>query len=159
MYTLLMILGIVLAGLIAWQDFRDREIHAYLLGLFGLLGGFFSMLERGLEGIVSLGVNGLLVSLMLASVWLIFRLKDRQAVMDVKLGWGDVVMLYALACWWEPMAFLTYYSISVFGLSLVFVSAQMLNKLPKQYPIPLAGALAISFALSYPFFHPFSNPF
>lgn len=149
----ILLLGMLAAVMIAWQDFRDREIHVLWLSLFGLVGGIGLFLKWGTNLWIQLLPNFLLISLMLFLLVLAIRLYKGRKVMDQQLGWGDVVMLYALACWWEGMNFLYFYTSSLCLFSLGFLLFQLWGKWEKEAPIPLAGLWSIAFLLSYPFYH------
>ncbi|MEM6801598.1 MAG: hypothetical protein AAF696_09340 [Bacteroidota bacterium] len=149
----ILLLGILAAGMIAWQDFRDREIHILWLALFGLVGGSGLFLKWGSELWILLFPNFLLISFILFLLVIGTRMYKGVKVMDQQLGWGDVVMLYALACWWEGLYFLYFYTLSLCLFSLGFLLFQYVGKWEKEAPIPLAGLWSLAFLIVYPFYH------
>ncbi len=130
---------------IAIQDFHKREIHVLLLGILGLSGGITRYLEWKHFFWVSFLSNVALILLLLGLVIAAYRLQGQGPVMDQKLGWGDVVLLLSLAPWMEPLSFLLFYSLCCTGLSLGFVLLWRLGRIQRDYPIPLAGFLALAF--------------
>ena len=150
MNLLFIFTGMLSAGLILWQDFKDREIHILWLALFCLSGILHFYLGKGTGALMNLGISYSLVSLMLFILVFLTKMLTGQRVMDRQLGWGDIFMLYGLASWWETFEFLVFYTLSLWMLASLFLIAQKTNRIPKNYPIPLAGAWALTFMLYFP---------
>lgn len=144
-------IGMVSAGLIAWQDFKDREIHIAYLIAFSLAGIALFFYQKGWESLMQLIPSILMVSLLLLFLVLLTKIWCGKPVMDRQLGWGDVFMLYGLACWWETYYFLIFYTLSSCLLAFIFLILQKQGKVSKGYPIPLAGIWAGAFLLFFPF--------
>lgn len=142
--------GILSSCLILWQDFKDREIHIFWLALFCVSGISFFFWEKGIAAFSILGLSYMLVSLILLVLVFLTKKLTGKTVMDKQLGWGDVFMLYGLASWWETFDFLIFYTLSLWLLSTLFLLAQKTGRIPKAYPIPLAGAWALAFMLFFP---------
>lgn len=148
MYSILISLGFLAAIGIAWQDFRFRQIHILLLialGLAGLALPTHYVAERLQETLINFG----LICFIFLFLFLILRFSHQGKIMDRMLGWGDVVMLFSLACWFGTFDFLCFYTFSTVLLSLGFGFALSLKKIKRNFPIPLAGAWAICFVLFY----------
>ncbi len=145
MWICLLGVGWICCLVIARQDFRRREIHVGPLLLFGLLGGLIRYREWGQVFWHFFLSNIIVVGILLVSILLFFRLKGEKEVMDVKLGWGDIVMLLGLASWMEPTNFLLLYSLTTAILSLLYSLLRRFKLIDKSYPIPLAGWWALAF--------------
>ncbi|MDX2247955.1 MAG: prepilin peptidase [Bacteroidia bacterium] len=137
----------------ACQDFRYREIHLLPLIFFALSGVFYRYSESGWAFLGEWLTNLTLLASMLSLVWLFYRIKGTKKVMDVKMGWGDVIFLAILGIWLKPFSFLFFYSANTFLLSIVFVLGRMTGMIPETYPIPLAGVLGIAFSVFMPLWH------
>lgn len=145
MWILLLGVAWICCLIIAQQDFRHREIHVAPLIVFGILGGLIHWREWGSIFWQHLIANVVVVGLLLGSILLYFRLRGDHQVMDVKLGWGDIVMLLCLASWLEPLPYLILYCACTSLLTLVYGMLRQARQIDAQYPIPLAGWLAIAF--------------
>ena len=139
-------LGLLAALWIAWEDFKSREINVFAFAVFGLLGLLYP--QSLLDPLFYLPriLNLLIIAIMLGTIWLVFRKKE-GAVMDQKLGWGDVVMLLCLAIWLETESFLYLFTATTCLLVLGYFILQKSGRLAADHPIPLAGWLSISFTL------------
>ncbi|WNJ21620.1 prepilin peptidase [Pontibacter sp. G13] len=131
---------------IAWQDFRERRIHlAWLVGL-GVAGVGWRYGQSGWW--VECGFNLLLTALMTVMVVAFFRLKGERQVMDRLMGWGDVVMLGALASWFDSYQFLSFYALMTFLSVLGVTICRILRRLDADFAIPLAGILALGWLVA-----------
>lgn len=139
--------------LTAWQDFRYREIHILPLGLFALGGVCYRLSEDGWGFPGDWLVNLVLLATMLSIVWLVYKLRGTKKVMDVKMGWGDVIFLIILGIWLKPFWFLLFYSTNTFLLSVIFLFGRMAGLIEETYPIPLAGILGCTFSIFMPLWH------
>jgi hypothetical protein len=144
-YWIGMLVGWTACVGIALADFRFREIHLFWLVVFGLAGGMARFQIWGPLFWTNWLTNILLTFFLLGVVLLFFRLRDGGKVMDVKLGWGDIVMLLALASWLHPLHFVLFYTCTVSLLCLGFLLLWQAGKIKRDYPIPLAGFLALAF--------------
>ena len=151
MESLAYILGISGALLIAYQDIKDREIHllAFLLFLGGAISMYFfnPLPDYWKSSLINLGF----VFFMLLAVYLIFRLRGKQLRINKELGLGDILMLGILCFWFNAEQFIFFYALSLSLFSLLALLFIRLRKADKDYPIPLAGGLAIFFLLFFPF--------
>ncbi|MEZ4776121.1 MAG: prepilin peptidase [Bacteroidia bacterium] len=139
--------------LTAWQDFRYREIHILPLGLLALGGVCYRCNEDGWGFAGDWMINLAFLATILGVVWVVYRVRGTEKVMDVKMGWGDVIFLMILGIWFKPFWFLLFYSVNTFFLSVFFLIGRMTGLIPKTYPIPLAGILGITFSVFMPFWH------
>lgn len=140
-----LIAGMLAAAWIAKEDFTTRTIPLYAFGLFALLGTLYQYQKVGLSFWQPFLINGGIVAFMLILVFIIYRIKSREGVMDRVLGWGDVVMLLCLGLWLDPTVFLYLYTLTTCGLVLGYAFLQRAGKLPPNHPIPLAGWLGLAF--------------
>ena len=135
----------------AWQDFRSREIHILPLGLMALSGILFRSFKHQWFWLHAFMVNMMMLIAMMGIIYGFYRMKGEKNIMDVKMGWGDVIFLIILGIWFDPEWFILFYSLNTLILSMVFTIARAMKLISANYPIPLAGILGISFAFTYPF--------
>lgn len=153
MTTLYLTLGAGNCLATAWQDFRTREIHIIPLLLFAASGFCYRYERVGWGFLEEWLTNVLLLSTMFGLVWLGYRFRGAKQVMDVKMGWGDVIFLFILGIWLEPFLFLFFYTANTFLLSIIFLGGRMLGIIPETYPIPLAGILGLTCTVCIPWWH------
>ncbi len=132
---------IVTCLLIAWQDFRTREIHIAPLILLGVTG-LMTMWRAESVGFL---VNGGIIGALLLVIHLVYFLKGERQVMNRLLGWGDVWVLVAVGCWLDPQGFVWFYCLASAWIALGTLTLLRLKRIDKNYLIPFAGWLCIAF--------------
>lgn len=142
MTEILLIGGLVAAIAIAWQDFQHRWIHLGWLMVLAGCGMGFATLEMPHVWAWDYQLNAAFCVLLIGTTVLFFRLKKRQTVMNQLLGWGDVWMLLALACWFQTQDFLVFYLLSTIGTLVLILILRWGQYLPSNMTVPLAGAWA-----------------
>ncbi|MEZ4824843.1 MAG: hypothetical protein R3C61_00900 [Bacteroidia bacterium] len=105
MIVFLLTLGAISCFFSAWQDFRNREIHIAPLGLYGLAGMCYRLLEDGWSFWGEWLLNLTIETMMLGTAWVGYRLRGEKRIMDVKIGWGDAIFLALLGIWLKPYWF------------------------------------------------------
>lgn len=142
----MIVLGCLAAIGIAWSDFGKREIHIAWFGLMAFAGILYHLLQADHMLILpSILFNTLCTGLMVGSIWLYFTFKGVKQIMDKMLGWGDVVMLLVLGIWLPPQIFLLLFTGTSLLLVVFVLILQWRNRIEKEYPIPLAGALGLAY--------------
>lgn len=145
MEILLTSIGVVAALGIAWSDFRIREIHIGWFAIMAIAGIMYQISYGTVNHMNDMLFNGLCIGFMVGSIWLIYRMKGEAKIMDKLLGWGDVVMLIVLGIWLSPLSFLLLFTTTSLILSVGILILQRRGRISQQYPIPLAGTLAVAF--------------
>ncbi len=133
--------------LIAYEDIRSRTVSVVWLVAFGLAGLGFQLAYS--QPLWDIAWNLVLLGFIIGIILLFYRLKG-QKVMDRALGWGDVVMLIGLAMWFDTAGFLGFYVVSTLLISFIFLTLRAFKRIPKDYPIPLAGFMAIMWLIYFP---------
>ncbi|MEM7512992.1 MAG: prepilin peptidase [Bacteroidota bacterium] len=141
-------LGCICCVWIAYEDIRSREISLVPLLLFGAsgLGYQYMQADVGWQFQVLTNVGAMLF--LLSVVWVLYWMKYRRNVLDVGLGWGDVFIFFGLACWYLSMEFMLFFSVNMCVWATLFSILLLRKKISEEYPIPLAGLLAIGFILN-----------
>lgn len=143
------VLALVLA-IIAWQDFKSREITVWLFPLLLLVALFHPQLnliplpifEESKDfgvypALPQLLANISIIVVMLGVSWVYFKLIRKQPIAE-KIGVGDVLMFFAIIPLYEPLGFL--FTIQLSAVAGILVYLIFRNKLNN---IPLAGIMAV----------------
>lgn len=131
---------LIILMLIFYQDLKDRAVNWVLFPGLALLGFLLSMSEVGWEStmmnaLFNMGV--LTVELSVTFLYFFVKTKQVRGFINIKLGIGDIWMLFALSFSFSPV-FYTLFILTALILSLIFA---LLGK--KNQTIPLAGYLSL----------------
>lgn len=134
-----------LLGIIAWQDFRDRSVSAWLLALLALselvAGGFFSgtgtLLRQSAQ-------NAFIIFSLLTFVWIYVIAKNRKWMNLFKDGFGsaDLLLLLILGINFPPFIYVIF-MLSGFILALLSTLLIRMFRRPLVNTVPLAGYLSL----------------
>ncbi|MEM6766788.1 MAG: hypothetical protein AAF655_17770 [Bacteroidota bacterium] len=144
-YISLVVIGLLSCVWIAWEDLKSRYIHILPFLLLGISGAIYLYLSFPKEWYIYLLLNLGGVGILMLLLGLIYRWKGEKNILDNKLGLGDIFMFGSLACWFMPKSFWSFFSLNMCVWAGVYGLLQITQFLPKNYPIPLAGLLAIGF--------------
>ncbi len=147
MTTFATIVGMAAALAIAVQDFRHRWVHLGWLAIFSGAGIGMTLSNRPSAFTWDYPLNGAFCLMLFGLTALLFRLRKKGQVMNHLLGWGDVWMLVALACWFRTEDFLLFYLISTIGTLFGVMMVRLTGGMPSTQTIPLAGAWALWFLI------------
>lgn len=137
------VVGAAMSILIFIQDIRGRWVHLLpLVALFGA-GLLFRLRVHGSAMWPELAANAGFVTVIMVLVWALFRVKDGGKLIGEKLGLGDVLMFYAIATWLDSIGFMFFYVTSMLIILVGVLIYQRMGKAGKDYPIPLAGLMAL----------------
>ena len=152
MQLLCLLVGILTAIILFIQDAKKREISLLWLILFSISGAGYSFLAKGLDFISNALLNCIMVFAILGLILMYYRLKGEKKVMDRLLGWGDIVMMLALAAWFNPWQFSLFYCLSTASLSMLFLLLVKSGRWQPDKSIPLAGLMGLFFSLFFPLY-------
>jgi hypothetical protein len=136
--------GVLSCGWIAWQDFKDRYVHVILF-IFLMLAGILMSVGRPLELVSHALINTALVVTLVLVVWLWIRVIRKLPVSQMMLGWGDIVMMEALAFWLPPVVFILFFTLSTWVILIVTLIYRKAKQRGADFPVPFAGGLAVLF--------------
>ncbi|MEO1451512.1 MAG: prepilin peptidase [Bacteroidota bacterium] len=152
MYIILICIGMVLAALLALQDFRERLVSIWSLAGLALAGFQFQFEKASWLGVQTCLGNLAIILFLWGSVWVILRWKGYRNIMDSALGWGDIAMLAALSGWFPPEIYVLFLCI-VFTVSASgYFLALRCKRISHTYPVPLAGLLGLGFLAMLPLY-------
>ncbi len=130
---------------IAFQDFRNRQIHWFLLPIFGI-GLFFLNFSRiGLRAtLYNFFENVLFLFLVFVFTYIYFIIKKRKFIklVDNYIGLGDILFLVVIAIYFTPFIFVFFFIFSMLLTLLIFGAIHIFKNLEFS-TIPLAGLIAI----------------
>jgi hypothetical protein len=145
MNATLTVIAFTLLAAITWQDVRTRSVMTWLLPALGVVLAVREyQINTGNAFFMNAIINSsiLLVQFAFIHLWLFLRNGHFTKLMDVQIGWGDVVFLVCLAPSFAPLHFCLFVTAgTIFSLVLT-----LLRRRQKE-SIPLAGHLSIFLAL------------
>jgi len=130
---------------LAYQDFRSREIYWFLPPFLCVTGCFgYGVIEEWQIILKSLLLNWLVLSLQLLAVWGYFAILKGSAkqFFDVCIGWGDILFLYAIAPFFSLF---NYVAFMLFSLIVCLLAVFANNFFAKKQlvTVPLAGIFSV----------------
>ena len=135
--------------IIAYQDFKSREVHWFLFPLLLILALFKIWYLDQFKELFSFLLNVIMVLLQLLLLSLYFSIKERKLIniADSYLGWGDILFLFNLCFLLSPVNFILFYLVSL----LVTITSYLIYNafVNSSKPIPLAGLQALIFTIVY----------
>lgn len=146
--------------LLILEDFNLREISWPLIVLIFVLLGIKNWNTEDLTPLLSnILFNFLFIIIQVISILLYVRISKgwKVKVIDHYLGWGDILLLIALAPAFVPFHFILFVLITLLATLVLYSSFRLLNIKHKK-EIPLAGIFSAFFILHL-LFHPFYTDF
>ncbi|MGK6353536.1 hypothetical protein [Parapedobacter sp. DT-150] len=138
----------VVAGLavIAWQDFRDRAVYAWLFPLLCVLAVAHAV-DLGVFSLYVLVANLIIVAGQLALLNLVMYWRTRKWLMHGEqwIGWGDLACFAVLACCFSTVNFVLFYVASLIIVLLAALVTMAMGFRTKH--VPLAGGQAVLLAM------------
>ncbi|KIO75756.1 hypothetical protein TH53_18725 [Pedobacter lusitanus] len=148
---MLVLSGVILIvlGIIAYQDFRYREVYWICFPLLAILFSIYKITTVGLSALLTdIIFTGGFLLLQFLILWLYFCIKYRKTVnlTNGYLGWGDILFLLAICFYLSPVNYIVFYVVSLV-VSIVYALFTRLLSEKEELTIPLAGIQALIFAL------------
>lgn len=138
------IITLLVLGIIAWEDMRERSIHWYWLPLLTLGLVVPAVSENSVhELVMPIGFNLAFIGFQFAAILLFLMLRNRRWVDPFQyIGLGDLLFFAVLALALSPANFLVFY---LSGLALCLPAYFLLVRLKPTTPrsVPTAGFLAL----------------
>lgn len=130
------------ALMIAYQDFKERLISVWLIGLLSLMNAGITVYHRGfvqvLQNLAFLGAY-LLFSYTILLLYFYLKTKRWGGILDHMIGWGDVWLMVGLGLGLDP-------EIQLFFFTGCFVFAMIVFLFLKENrTVPLAGVMALGY--------------
>ena len=150
----LFIAALTASVFIIYQDFKFREINLLLIIGFVIIIAARSLYIESTDQII---LNSIFCMLYFAISYLVLRVyffvknKRSEKLIDEKIGWADIILLFIIGCTLEPEHMIVFFG-SVFILPLLLHLVILKNT--KQ--IPLAAYLMIIYN-SYQLFNYFAT--
>jgi hypothetical protein len=138
-----LIMASLISVFIIYQDMKYKKINLILTLMFVCIISIRYYIYDIPE---QLGLNAMfcllyfLLSYVVLRLYFYIRTGETQKIIDSKIGWGDIILLYAIGCTLEPQKL-------IFFFTGVFVTSALLHLLifRKQKNIPLAAYLLIGY--------------
>lgn len=137
----LQLLTMIGCGIVAIQDFRDREVMWIFFPLIALMLGGLHVFQVGMEYFAFFALsNVVLISCVLFILWAITKFVLNKSFLDVSFGLGDMLFMYAFALGFPTLTFIVLFVGSIFFSLFAFV---LLKVFAKSETVPLAGLMGI----------------
>lgn len=141
-------IAIVCLGVIIVQDFGTRFISAipiFLIFSSGIARSFLTTVVSIYPDIV---INISMIVIILLVAYGFARLRGKKTFIDSQFGTGDILLLLALAVWFQPMTFIWLFTVSsilaLLGSGILrYIFAREDHKI-----IPFAGWIGIASIIS-----------
>jgi uncharacterized membrane protein YdcZ (DUF606 family) len=137
---------ILLFGVTAYQDFKDRAISWYLpvlIFLVGLIGAFVNETFIWRDYLASLSF----VILQIAGLYIYLAVKKKSIKINLTsdfLGWGDLLFFMAIIPYF---GFKKYVVLLIAGMMMSLLAQKVVQLFYRSDSIPLAGWLSIFYGL------------
>lgn len=131
--------------LIAWQDFRSREVWLIIIIIQVTIATALSMSNNSFQDVLwNAGINCLLAMFEFSMLFLVIYLRSKsfKKIFEEYIGWGDILFYISLTPLFSPVHFLLFILVGSFFSLLGWVICSTLSKHGNK-TIPLAGLLAI----------------
>lgn len=140
MKLLLEIVLLIVLGILSYQDFKERAISVWVLGIGFFSGGILHITEKGfILFSVNTLLNCIIITLIFGVLYIYAKFKMKQAIFNV-FGLGDLLFFFLLAVSLPIVSFLVVFVFSlIFSLIIFFIiKKQLIVK-----TIPLAGLQSV----------------
>ena len=145
MSTVPMVISGLLLGMIAWQDFHERAVSAWLLGLLAMAELMMGYLRTGIESSLrNFTQNSIITFSLIAVVWLYLIVKNRKWMNLFKecFGSADLILLLILGIVFSPFIFVLFMLAGfMLALSITLLIRQVVKI--REQTIPLATYLSV----------------
>ncbi|MBO9572273.1 MAG: prepilin peptidase [Chitinophagaceae bacterium] len=153
----LLFVGICLvAGIILYQDFKERSVSWIAFPVLLILGVLFNLFQK--QQLKTLFYNSFvnlaLVMLQFLFVFIYFYMRTRSRnFIDKQIGLGDILLIICACFFFPPMTFFLFFILSLFfSLVVFFLVFRYSEKQRTLKTIPLAGLQSL-FLPFFIFFH------
>ena len=136
----LLICVALISSIIIYQDFRSRRINLLLCLVFIVLIFFKYILPNTYDQLIlntAFSTFYFLLSYLVLKLYFYLRGKGKESIVNTKIGWGDVILFFAVGCTLEPDKVVSFFAI-VFTVSLV-----VHYLLSQKKEVPLAAYLLV----------------
>jgi hypothetical protein len=134
----------LLLGIIAFQDFRERQISWLLLPVLFISFSVKTYSEIGWEALFSnllFNIGFIVFQLLLLSLWISIKNRKLTNIIDTYLGLGDILFFAAICNAFTSFQFLVFYVVSIVITVIGFLIYKLFSK-NSSPEIPLAGSMA-----------------
>ncbi|RDY60769.1 hypothetical protein DX873_00885 [Flagellimonas nanhaiensis] len=134
----------------AYQDFKERRVLWYIFPLIAVLSAFihFTNTIHWKVFVYYMVINCILVSCVIAILYIYTNLIAKKAFLDHSIGLGDILFFYAFALGFPSTSFVVLFVCAILFSLFTFLSIKNRFKLRT---IPLAGLMGTFLILIFSF--------
>jgi hypothetical protein len=144
------VLILLILFLVFIQDMMSRAVYWILFPVLTVLFILLRILQHQhiaeLWQPVLFNIGFLFIQMLTVSAWFSFKNRRWVNVAAQFIGWGDILLLTAIAFYLSVLNFLFFYIASLIIVLLIWLIGQAIFKIKNKH-IPLAGLQALTFAL------------
>tara|TARA_R110002050_G_scaffold215801_1_gene351943 strand:- start:524 stop:985 length:462 start_codon:yes stop_codon:yes gene_type:complete len=138
---------LLVLGLIAYQDVRERMVHWILFPALALAMGYLFSERIGIHQYALLVfANLLLVSSIISILYLYTKYLRGMEFLDVSFGLGDLLFFLAFALGFPTLTFLILFTSSILFSLSIFLGMKKING---EKNAPLAGLMSFYLIIVY----------
>ena len=146
MLVILKVVLLLCLFIIAFQDFKERNVYLWLLLIaIGLTGFLYFQQSIPQLYLIHILFNFAIIAFIIGVLYLYARFK-LQLPLQKTFGFGDVLFFLVLAVGFPTISFIVLFSFSLLFSLLIFV---ILKKNLKHKTVPLAGFQALFLSLIF----------
>jgi len=140
----------VVLGFIAYCDLRSTHVYTLLFPFLFVCVAAMTFQASSVKTATTnfLFNNALMLFIILLSLFITSKITCKPAV--ELLGWGDVLFLVSIACFFYPLSFIFFFIVSGLFALLIHQLILRTNFFKTDLSVPLAGYQSIFFGLSIP---------
>ncbi|MFO0355665.1 MAG: prepilin peptidase [Sphingobacteriaceae bacterium] len=136
----LLICVALISSILIYQDFSSRRINLLLCLAFIVLILFKYVLPNTYDQLflnTAFSTLYFLLSYLVLKLYFYLRGSGKEAIVNTKIGWGDVILFFAVGCTIEPERVVSFFAI-VFTVSIILHFL-----LSQRKEVPLAAYLLV----------------
>lgn len=147
MTTFFLLFSLFVLSIIAYQDFRFREVVWIIFPMLFISGLLLSIANSNswVSIIKNTAVNSLLTGFQFCLIRLYFKIKNKNdSFINVKIGTGDILFIFSSTSFFSSPIFVFFYTGSlVFSLFVYIIGSKIIIRNIYSKTIPLAGLQSV----------------
>jgi hypothetical protein len=140
---------LLLFAIIAYQDFRQREVSWYLFPITFIVIVLRALSELELYQLYNyFGINLLFITLQIAVLFIVYAIKNKKItnIINRYIGMGDLILFILLCASFSPILFGVFLLTSLILLTISFSIIQKISNIKNgKTTVPLAGGLSVAY--------------
>lgn len=143
MLLIVKIILLIVLVLISYQDFKDKQVWAFLFPVYALCGTllFFEASQSNIY-LLNIVINLSFISIILLVSFTVAKFVFKKKFLNSSIGLGDILFFVAFAISFPSISFLNFFTFSIL-FALLLVGVRGLLSSSKFRSVPLAGCMSL----------------